>query len=287
MAKVRDTEVTEEGLVRLKVLDKGYLAFVESWGSDERIIEAARMSTGKGFRSWYPYYECTAPGCDAWWFEYNPNDPQQGVGDHSFECLHAPQFTPRYAKVGDEGLLKFLWDKQHTTPFEMGGMIVESQAPIMVYREWHRHRTQSYNEASARYSPLPAIDYLPSVPRLMRGAGKNKQAQALSGTPELTVEAATGWLRDLENLYKLSEATYQTGLQAGVPKELARLALTVGRYSKMRASANLLNWLKFVKLRYAPDAQYEIACYAEVVKELLTERFPRTMALLNLPALDL
>ena len=28
------------------VLDHGYVAFIESWGSDERIIEAARMSTG-------------------------------------------------------------------------------------------------------------------------------------------------------------------------------------------------------------------------------------------------
>ena len=32
-----------------KVLDFGYCNLVESWGSDERIIEAARMSTDKGF----------------------------------------------------------------------------------------------------------------------------------------------------------------------------------------------------------------------------------------------
>ena len=35
-----------------KVLDKGYIEFIESWGSDERIIEAARMSTNKGFVNW-------------------------------------------------------------------------------------------------------------------------------------------------------------------------------------------------------------------------------------------
>jgi len=30
------------------ILDQGYLKFIELWGSDERIIESARMSTNKG-----------------------------------------------------------------------------------------------------------------------------------------------------------------------------------------------------------------------------------------------
>lgn len=30
------------------LLDHGYIRHVETWGSDERIIEAARMSTEKG-----------------------------------------------------------------------------------------------------------------------------------------------------------------------------------------------------------------------------------------------
>jgi hypothetical protein len=33
----------------ISVLDHGYVSFIESWGSDERVIEAARMSTQKGF----------------------------------------------------------------------------------------------------------------------------------------------------------------------------------------------------------------------------------------------
>lgn len=37
---------------QLPVLDHGYVRFIEHWGSDERIIESARMSTGKGFEGW-------------------------------------------------------------------------------------------------------------------------------------------------------------------------------------------------------------------------------------------
>jgi hypothetical protein len=38
--------------MNIPVLDSGYVQFVEHWGSDERIIESARMSTNKGFQGW-------------------------------------------------------------------------------------------------------------------------------------------------------------------------------------------------------------------------------------------
>jgi hypothetical protein len=38
----------------MTILDHGSLELIESWGSDERIIESARMSTGKGFLGWGP-----------------------------------------------------------------------------------------------------------------------------------------------------------------------------------------------------------------------------------------
>jgi len=42
-------------MTEIKLLDHGYLKLVETWGSDERIIEAARMSTNKGFNGWGPF----------------------------------------------------------------------------------------------------------------------------------------------------------------------------------------------------------------------------------------
>src|SRR5688572_19530225 len=37
----------------IKVLDHGYVKLIDSMGNDEAIIEAARMSTGKGFFGWF------------------------------------------------------------------------------------------------------------------------------------------------------------------------------------------------------------------------------------------
>lgn len=222
----------------MKILDQGYLVLIESWGSDERIVEAARMSTGKGFLGW------------------------------------GTQDVP-----GDERLLRYLYENKHATPFEMAGMTIEAKAPIMVFREWHRHRTQSYNEMSARYIPLPDEDYMPDAQRLMLNAGNNKQAQGMGAA--LVETDALEWLAELGELYAHEQRVYESGLKRGVPKEIARLATSVGRYSRMRASANLRNWLGFLILRMDQKAQWEIRQYANAIGDLIATSFPRTWALFS------
>jgi thymidylate synthase (FAD) len=116
---------------KIPILDNGYISLIETWGSDERIIEAARTSTDKGFLGW--------------------------------GTKEAP---------GDEKLLAYLSENRHDTPFEFGGLVIEVQAPIFVFREWHRHRTQSFNEMSARYVQMPNLHYLPSTQRILESSVK-------------------------------------------------------------------------------------------------------------------
>jgi thymidylate synthase (FAD) len=163
----------------------------------------------------------------------------------------------------------------------MGGMIVEVQAPIMVYREWHRHRTQSYNEMSGRFTALPDINYIPSVERCLINSKTNKQAGTIKGADELNEETAALLMEEERTFLEAAEAFYQKKLKAGIPKELARTHIGVSRYSRMRASANLLNWLRFLTLRMHSKAQWEIQRYAHAVHDLLVEKFPRTMSLFD------
>jgi thymidylate synthase (FAD) len=267
----------------VKVLDHGYVNLVETWGSDQAIIEAARMSTDKGFLGWGPLV--TPEPCESC-------DGQGETDDRGFALRGQPFFCTKTCercggdkmrrKPGDEKLLRYLYTNTppHTSPFEFGGMIIEVQAPIFVFREWHRHRTQSYNEMSARYTPLPDLNYIPTVERVMINASTtNKQAGTVAGAAAMTIETAEAFRLELANEYRRQQDFYERSLAAGVPKELARVDLPVGRYSRMRASANLLNWLKFLTLRMDKNAQYEIRMYANVVGELVAEKFPRTWAL--------
>jgi thymidylate synthase (FAD) len=218
------------------VLDHGYVDLIESWGSDVRIVEAARMSTGKGFKGW------GTPDCP-----------------------------------GDEKLLRYLWEHKHTSPFEMAGATFEVQAPIFVFREWMRHRTQSYNEMSGRYAVLPDLYYIPSTERLMAAKQDTKNKQ---GSVEgFTEEEVASFQGAMSGVYSNSRQVYNSLLAVGVAKEVARMVLPVSQYSRMRASANLLNWLKFLRLRLPKNAQHEIRQYALVILNMLAEKFPHTIEL--------
>lgn len=215
------------------VLDHGYIELVEHWGSDEKIIEAARMSTNKGFLGW---------------------------GDNE--------------KPGDERLLRYLWTHKHHTPFEMAGLTVEVQAPIFVFREWQRHRTQSYNELSARYTALPDLMYVPSIQRLMEGkqSNANKQGSA-TGITEAEAAIQQSLIRETAEHVR---RVYLDLLERGLSRELARVIVPVGQFSRMRASANLRNWLSFLTLRTEAGAQWEIRQYAEALATIVGKLFPRT-----------
>ena len=268
-----------------KVLDHGHVELIETWGSDQRVIESARMSTQKGFLGWGgdPCPRCREAG----------RLSERDNLFHSFEDSEAARAAKCPCKgtgrrIGDEGLLRYLYENQHSTPFEFAGMVVEVQAPIFVFREWHRHRTQSYNEMSARYAPLPDLAYLPDaadcVKRSEAAAQRNRQAGVVDGAPVLSMGDAGDLLAEESDLLVMVEDLYQRKLKAGFTKELARTHLTVSRYSRMRATANLRNWLGFMTLRSTaknPAAQQEIRQYADAVGELLAESFPRTWALFS------
>lgn len=262
--------------MRVQVLDHGYVELIESWGSEERIIQAARMSTDGSDRGWGPL---ACPQCHTQGTVYQTINTGTGSTNEKVIC---PKCKGKGTVAGDEGLLRTLWTKKHMSPFEMAGAIFEVSAPIFVIREWERHRTQGYNELSGRYSPVPDINYMPTLERCMINAGTtNKQAGTIKGADTLTEENALRWLQVTDEVYSLMEKHYQAGLQIGIPKEIARIVMPVGRYSRMRASANLRNWTAFLTLRLDTAAQWEIRQYAQAVDDMLTTLFPRTMELFH------
>ena len=270
---------------RTSVLDHGYVQLIDTWGSDAAIVEAARMSTNKGFRGWGPQVkgmQCSNCGVEL------TDDQISKVSCYQENLLHVQKdpcscgsaiVDAAYTKAGDEKLLKYLYENKHISPFEQAGMVVEVQAPVFVLRQWMRHRTQSYSEMSARYTPLPDVSYLPAVDRLMVNSTKNKQAGIHAGAKNLDRSAAEVFRRELEQHYEDAQIIYENALGNGVPKELARVHLPVARYSRMRASANLRNWLGFLTLRMDLHAQEEIRVFADVVGGIVANKYPRTWKL--------
>ncbi len=90
--------------------------------------------------------------------------------------------TPR--TVSDSRLMDHLYKNFHSTPFEAIEFTFEVQAPIFVFRQWHRHRTWTYNEVSARYTELPSTYYVPNPEDIGTQNPGNKQGRIMTAAQD-------------------------------------------------------------------------------------------------------
>lgn len=177
----------------------------------------------------------------------------------------------------DAKLLKYLWDHNHTTPFEAVTFTFEVKAPIFVLRQWHRHRTQSYNELSARYRELPNEFYVPAPENIGVQSKSSKQARDIDDASQIE-QYFLGKRKTEIAIYKQhceqAFVEYKALIEEGWPRELARMVLPLSTYSHMFCTMNLLNLFKFTTLRNHSHAQFEIRVYAEAMLNLIQPIVP-------------
>lgn len=167
----------------------------------------------------------------------------------------------------DIKLTNYLADHHHTSPFEHVSATFKVECPLFIRSEWHRHRTQSYNEISMRYtSDMIGKVWGPDVWRSQ--ASRNKQSS------EGNIEDQNKARDILRRSYCEALTAYNDLLRLGVCREQARAVIPTGHMTEFYATANLLNWHKFCKLRQALDAQYEIRILADEIDRILSNRFP-------------
>jgi thymidylate synthase (FAD) len=161
----------------------------------------------------------------------------------------------------DKKLLFYLLRNQHTSPFEMVEFKFRCRAPLVTYWQWVRHRTWNLNSQSGRYTPFEENDfYVPDVWR--KQAADNKQASQGHVDAETNAELTDKLLDHYKQGYEL----YQTALQEGVSKEMARLFLPgFSVYYTWVLKVDAHNLMHFLRLRMASDAQYEIRVYAQTI----------------------
>ena len=176
----------------------------------------------------------------------------------------------------DAGLINYLVRNHHTSPLESVKFTFEVKAPIFVFRQWHRHRTWSFNEISARYCELPEFYYIPEVSQITTQSTDNKQMR----TDEIHKEAELIQAM-ITAQCQSAFATYHQLLKIGTPRELARGILPVNTFSHMFATVDLHNLAGFLKLRLHEHSQYEIRVYAQAMLDLIEPIVPITVAALR------
>jgi thymidylate synthase (FAD) len=174
----------------------------------------------------------------------------------------------------DKKLMQYLTDHKHMSPFEHASVTFLVECPFYVAREWHRHRTQSFNEVSARYTS-DFIGEFAIVDMFRQQATRNKQSS------EGFIANQEAAHLELRVLYEHSMDAYDKLIELGVAREQARMVLPMGHLTRFYATANLRNWAHFCALRQAPDAQQEIRELANRVSEEISKIYPVTWECLN------
>lgn len=220
----------------MKVLDKGEVTLINSMGGDESVIAAARVS----------------------------NDVDYASASKGEEA--------------DQKLINYLIKHRHGTPFEHAAFQFYVQAPLFVRSEWHRHRMASYNEVSGRYVKYEPEFYIPHEFRIQ--AKNNKQGSVSPDEPPDNYFDIAGWNYDarleVENAVSIAYEFYESLLERGVAKEMARMVLPSNLYTKFMVTVNARGLMNFLSLRVAEDAQWEIRQYANAMVDMFEEKMPMT-----------
>lgn len=184
-----------------------------------------------------------------------------------------------------EGVINYMMEHKHGTPFEHVVFTWYVKAPIFVAREWMRHRMGSFNEISGRYVKLEPEFYIPEHFRAK--GGSNKQGSVFpdeewfkenwSSEEDLddNIFAFDDSAKaELTEAYDVAYNAYLEMLGQGVANEVARIVLPLATYSQWFWTVNLRALFNFMNLRSAENAQWEIRQYSQAIESQVKELVP-------------
>jgi thymidylate synthase (FAD) len=183
----------------------------------------------------------------------------------------------------DKGLIRFLADENHSSPFRHAILQFECYAPLMVARQHWKYRVGSafeepdmdymdgWNESSRRYITEEPTFYIPKV---WRGAPANlKQGSGDAIDSSFAVE----YTEKLKNYVQDGAELYEYAVKDGFAPEQARIFLPAyGMYVRYYWTVSLAGLIHFLNQRLADDAQEEISLYAGAFQQLTQPHFPET-----------
>lgn len=223
--------------MKIEVLDKGYVRYDKHMGDDLDVVNSAKVSFDRA----------------------------------------SATFEEKEAR-----LLAFLVRDGHTSTFRHSAVTLEVYAPLLTARQWFKYAVASthleeqfgWNESSRRYITENVEFYLPGQDEWRSAPASRKQGSG----PVLDAQTGIYLTEKLAKLQEEGEAAYEDAIFVGAAPEQARLFLPAyGLYVRWRWTFSLGAGLHFLQQRLAHDAQSEIRDYAEAVKTILADKFPKAV----------
>lgn len=205
----------------------------------------------------------------------------------------------------DQKLVKYLYEHGHFSTYRHSYFSFRIKAPLFVFRQWWKYQVgssweegdelgspvivpdTSWNEQSGRYTEFKPEFYIPA--KIRQQSASNKQGSSDESVDRIDVfsdsrigEKTSISARDffLEACQKSFEH-YNTMVEAGAAKEVARLVLPQNIYSECIWTCSLQTLIHFFDQRLKQDAQLEIRQYARAIFDLVE---PLTQGLISDPS---
>lgn len=165
-------------------------------------------------------------------------------------------------------LLKFLITNRHWSPFEMVDMTLEIKTSRAIAAQILRHRSFSFQEFSQRYSL--ANDYEDIELRLQG----NKNRQVGENLMPINHPAYDNINNLIGEAVSISQHCYDTMIENGIAKEIARMILPLATQTTMYMKGSLRSWIHYIELRTEENTQKEHREIAQKCKKIFVKEFP-------------
>ena len=174
-----------------------------------------------------------------------------------------------------EGLLRYLVQHKHWSPFEHGHATFEIETSKAIGIQLIRHRSFSFQEFSQRYQDVNRLDDMFEYIELREQCEDNRQSSTKVIDPTIVYRGDDVQATELiKNHLHNSKDLYNKLLANGVAREQARMVLPLTTRTKIHMTGTIRSWIHFLELRDDEHAQKEIQLIAKEIKKQLKKELP-------------
>ena len=194
--------------------------------------------------------------------------------DHIVEVARVSS-SRKNKKDKPEGLLRYLVQHKHWSPFEHGHATFEIETSKAIGIQLIRHRSFSFQEFSQRYQDVNRLESMFEPIELRAQCENNRQSSTEIIEPTIFRAGKPLPIQTLVDEHlKSSQDLYNQLLDSGVAREQARMVLPLATTTKIHMTGSIRSWIHFLELRDDEHAQKEIQLIAKEIKKHFKEQFP-------------
>ena len=194
--------------------------------------------------------------------------------DHIVEVARVSS-SRKNKKDKPDGLLRYLVQHKHWSPFEHGHATFEIETSKAIGIQLIRHRSFAFQEFSQRYQDVNHLGSIFEPIELREQCEDNRQSSTEVINPIIPYKGTPTSAQELiQNHLQNAQGLYTRLLDNGVAREQARMVLPLATTTKIHMTGSIRSWIHFLELRDDGHAQKEIQLIAQEIKHIFIKEFP-------------